>query len=262
MASTSLILTPKLKEAMWRAGRLISFELPDLALVEIPIEIQRNLQRFLEYDRTIDQFWSDYERETTLAGPFVRAAKYSWEQFLLELRKATLVKPELKVGCYSSVQDEQERARRSEKLLALELRSKISNVGLGEWREYMAEELLCSRSRFERTYDRLVDRLRGELRKKAVVWCGFASPIVSVLRKDNCSPQVRYVVSYLKPPLEALLALARIRGLDSITDRTIESGVKMHLQYLSLVISGENLDVAHRRWEEMVRSTILGGRGT
>jgi hypothetical protein len=261
VASTSLILTPKLKEAMRRAGRLISFELPDLGLVEIPIEIRRNLQRFLEYDRTINEFWSDYERGTALAGPFVKAARYSWEQFLLELRKATLVKPELKVGCYGSVQDEQERARRSEKLLALELRSKISNVDLSEWREYMAEELLSSRSRFKSTCDRLVNGLRSKL-KKAVVWCGSASPIVSVLRKDDCSLQVRYVVSYLKPPLEALLALARICGLYSITDRAIETGVKKHLQYLSLVISGENLDVARRRWEEMVRSTILGGRGT
>jgi hypothetical protein len=230
--------------------------------VEIPIEIHRNLQRFIEYDRTIDEFWSDYERDTALAGPFVRAARYSWEQFLPELRKARLVKPELKVGCYGSVQEEQEHARRSEKLLALELRSKISNADLSEGRKYMAEELLFSRSRFERTYDRLVDRLRGELNKKAVVWGGSASPIVSALRNDDRSLQVRYVVSYLKPPLEALLALARIHGLDNITDRAIETGVKMHLQYLSLVIFGENLDLAHRRWEEMVRSTIVGGRGT
>jgi hypothetical protein len=76
MNYTRLIVTPRLREAMWRAGKIISFELPDLALVEMPIEIQRVLQKFLEYDRTLDPFWSDYERATGLAGPFVRAARY------------------------------------------------------------------------------------------------------------------------------------------------------------------------------------------
>jgi len=253
---TILILAPKLRKAMWRAGKLVSLELPDLALVEIPIEMQGIMQGFLDFDRSLDQFWSDYEGATGLAGPFVRAARYSLDDFLLELRKAKLVKPELKVACYGSVQDEKHRARLSEKLLALELRSKISRIDVKEWRGYLAEELLSSQSSFKSTYDRLVGRLRGEL-KKAVVWCGSASPIVNVLRKNGCPLQVRYVVSYLKPPLVALLALARIRGLDNIADREIETGVKMHLQYLNLVISGENLDIAHRQWEEMVRSTVV-----
>jgi hypothetical protein len=263
MNCTILILAPKLREAMWRAGKVISFELPDLTLVELPTEMQGVVHRFLDFDRSLERFWSDYERATGLPGPFVRAARYSWEHFLLELRKAKLVKPEVEVACYGSVQDEKDRARLSEKLLALELRSNISRIDPEEWREYLAEELLTSRSSFQSTHDRLVGRLRGELDKKAVVWRGSASPIVSLLRKDGCSLQVRYVVSYLKPPLVTLLALARIRGLDNITDRAIEIGVKMHLQYLSLVISGENLDVAHRRWEEMVRSTVVvGGRET
>ena len=47
--------------------------------------------------------------------------------------------------------------------------------------------------------------------------------------------------------------------LDNIADQEIETGVKMHLQYLNLVISGENLDIAHKRWEEMVRSTVVVG---
>jgi hypothetical protein len=68
MNCTSLVLTPKLREAMWRAGKLISFELPDLALVKIPIEIQRIVQRFPEFDRTLDQFWSDYKKATLLAS--------------------------------------------------------------------------------------------------------------------------------------------------------------------------------------------------
>jgi hypothetical protein len=253
-----LILAPKLREAMWRAGRLISFELPDLALLEMPVEILAIMQRFFDFDRSPEQFWSDYERATGLAGPFVRAARYSWEHFLLELRKAKLVKPELEVACYGSLRDEKDRTRLSEKLLALELRSKISRIDVKDWREHLAEELLSSQSSFKSAYDRLVGRLRGGL-KKAVVWCGSASPIVNVLRKNGCPLQVRYVVSYLKPPLVALLAVARIRGLDNITDQEIETGVKMHLQYLDLVISGENLDVAHRRWEDMVRSTVVRG---
>ena len=62
MNCTILILTPKLREAMWRAGKLVSLELPDLALVEIPIEMQGIMQGFLDFDRSLDQFWSDYER--------------------------------------------------------------------------------------------------------------------------------------------------------------------------------------------------------
>ena len=69
--------------------------------------------------------------------------------------------------------------------------------------------------------------------------------------------QVRYVIAYVKPPLTALLAVARIRGLDNITDREIETGVKMHLQYLDLVISSNNLDAAHRRWEDTFHLTII-----
>jgi hypothetical protein len=91
----------------------------------------------------------------------------------------------------------------------------------------------------------------------AVLWCGSASTIVNVLRENGYPIQVRYAITYLKPPLVALLAGARIRGLDNITDREIESGVKMRLQYLNFVISGENLDAAHRRWEDMVRLTVV-----
>jgi hypothetical protein len=256
MNYTSLFLTPRLRDAMWRAGKIISFELPDLALVDMPIEAQQIVHSFLDFDRTLDQFWSDYERATGLPGPFVRAARYSWDYFLLELRKAKLVKPELKVACYGSLQDEKNRTRLSEKLLALELRSKISRIDVNEWHGYLAEELVSSQSSFKDAYDRLICRLRGGL-KKAVLWCGSASPIVNVLRKNGCPVQVRYVVSYLKPPLTMLLAIARIRGLDNITDREIETGVKMHLQYLDFVISGENLDAAHRRWEDMVHLTLV-----
>jgi hypothetical protein len=255
MNGTILILAPKLKEAMRRAGRLVSFELPDLALVEIPIDMQRTVERFFDFDRSLDQFWSEYERATGLARPFIRAARYSWDHFLLELRKAKLVKPELKVACYGSVEDEKDRSRLSEKLLALELRSKISRIDVKEWRGYLAEELLSSQSNFKSAYDRLVWRLRGGL-KRAVLWCGSASPIVNVLRKNGCPLQVRYTVTYFKPPLVAFLAVARIRGLDNITDREIESGVKIHLQYLNFVISSENLDTAHKRWEDMVRLTV------
>ncbi|MGA3296065.1 MAG: hypothetical protein ABSD41_01290 [Candidatus Bathyarchaeia archaeon] len=256
MNCTILIFTPKLREAMWSAGKLIMFELPDLVLVEIPIEMHGIVRGFLDFDRSLDQFWLDYERATGLAGPFVRAARYSWDHFLLELRKAKLVKPELKVACYGSVEDEKDRTRLSEKLLALELRSKISRIDVKEWRGYLAEELLSSQSTFKSAYDRLIGSLRGGLRK-AVLWCGSASPIVNVLRKNGCPLQVHYVLTYLKPPLVALLAVARIRGLDNITDREIETGVKMHLQYLDFVISGENLDAAHRRWEDMVRLTVV-----
>jgi hypothetical protein len=251
-----LILAPELREAMRKAGELVSFELPDLALVEVPIEMQRISQGFLDFDRSLDQFWSYYERATGLAGPFVRAARYSWDHFLLELRKAKLVKPELKIACYGSVEDEKDHARLSEKLLALELRSKISRIDVKEWRGYLAEELQNSESNFRSAYDRLVWRLRGGL-KKAILWCGSASPIVNVLRKNGCQLQVRYAVTYFKPPLAALVAVARIRGLDNITDREIETVVKMHLQYLNFVISSENLDVAHRRWEDMVRLTVI-----
>ena len=77
MNGTILILTPKLREAIWRAGKLVSFELPDLALVEIPIEMQRTVEGFLDFDQSPHEFWSHYERATGLAGPFVRAARYS-----------------------------------------------------------------------------------------------------------------------------------------------------------------------------------------
>jgi hypothetical protein len=253
---TLLILTPKLREAMRKAGELVSSELPDLMLVEIPVEMQGVLQDFLNFDRSLDQFWSEYERGAGLTGPFVRATRYSWDHFLLALRKAKLVKPELEVACYGSVQDERDRTRLSEKLLALELRSKISRIDVKDWRGYIAEDLLSSQSSFENAYSRVVGWLRGG-RKKAVLWCGSASPIVNVLRKNGYPLQVRYVMAYVKPPLTALLAVARIHGLDNITDREIEAGVKMHLQYLDLVISSENLDAAHRRWENTIHLTIV-----
>jgi hypothetical protein len=254
--ATILFLAPKLREAMSKAGRLVGSELPDLLLIEIPGEMQAIVQRFLDFDRSLDQLWSHYESATRLSEPFVRAARYSWDGFLLELHKAKLAKPELKVACFGSVQDEKDRAKLSEKLLALELRSKISRIDVNEWRGYLAEELLSSQSSFEGAYDRLIGRLRGGL-KKAVLWCGSASPIVNVLRKNGCPLQVRYVIPHLKPPLVALLAVARIRGLENITDREIETGVTMHLQYLSFVISGEDLDAAHRRWEDMVHLTVV-----
>jgi len=241
---------------MRKAGELILFELPDIALVEVPIEMQGIMQEFLDFDRSLDQFWLHYERATSLAGPFVRAARYSCDHFLLELRKAKLVKPELKVACYGSVEDERDRTRLSEKLLTLELRSKISRINVKEWRGYLAEELQSSQSSFKSAHDRLICRLRGGL-KKAILWCGSASPIVNVLRKDGFQLQIRYATTYLKPPLVTLLAVARIRGLDNITDREIETGIDMHLKYFNLVISSENLDAAHKRWEDMVRSTVV-----
>jgi hypothetical protein len=250
-----LFLTPKLREAMSKAGRLIWAELPDSVFVEIPMEMQATLQGLLNFDRSLDQFWSRYQSAIDLSEPFVRAARYSWDGFLLELRKGKLVKPELKVACFGSVQDEKERTKFSEKILALELRSKISRIDLNEWRGYLAEELLSSESSFKGVCDQLIDRLQGGL-KKAVLWCGSANPIVNVLRKNGCPLQVRYAVTYLKPPMVALLAVARIRGLDKITDREIETCVRMHFQYLDCVISSENLDAAHRRWED---SLLLSG---
>jgi hypothetical protein len=223
-----LILAPKLREAMRKAGELVSFELPDLVLVEIPREMQGIVEGFLDFDRSLDRVWSDYEKATGLAGPFVRATRYSWDVFLLELRKAKLVKPELRVACFGSLQDENDRSRLSEKLLILELRSKISRIDVNGWRGYLMDELRSSQSSFTSVHDRLNDRLTGGL-KKVVHWCGSASPIVNVLRKNECPLQVRYVITYLKPPLAMLLAVARIRGLDNITDRQIETGVKMHL---------------------------------
>lgn len=252
MNGAILILAPKLREAMRKAGELVSFELPDQALVEIPIEIQAIVGRFLDFDRSLDQFWSDYARVTGLAEPFVRAARYSWDDFLLELRKAKLVKPELQVACYGSLQDEKDRSRLSEKLLALELRSKISRIDVKEWRGYLAEELLSSESSFENAHDHFVGLLRGGL-KTAILWCASASPIVNFLRQSSCPFRVHYVMTYLKPPLTVLLNVARVRGLNNITDREIETGVKMHLQYLDHVISSQNLDAAHKRWQETVQ---------
>ena len=89
------------------------------------------------------------------------------------------------------------------------------------------------------------------------MWCGSASPIVNVLRENGYRLRVHYAVTYLKPPLVALLSLARIRGLNNITDQEIQVGAKMHLQYLDFVISSENVDVAHSRWEDMMRSSVV-----
>ena len=256
MNCTILILAPKLREAMRKAGKLLSFDPPGLALVEIPIETEGMVQGFLNFDRSLDEFWSGYEKTTGVAAPFVQAVRYSWDAFLFELRKAKLAKPELKVACYGSAQDERDRTRLSEKLLALELRSKISRIDVKEWRGYLAEELLSSQLSFEGACDRLVGKLRGRL-KKSILWCGSASPIATVLRKNGYQPRVRYMVTYLKPPLNALLAVARIRGLDNITDREITTGVAIHLQYLDHVISADNLDAAHRRWEDRVHLSGL-----
>ena len=84
-----------------------------------------------------------------------------------------------------------------------------------------------------------------------------ASPIANALLKNGYPLRVRYVATYIKPPLVALLAVARIRGLDKITDREVETGVKVDLQYLDLVISCENLDAAHRLWEDKVHLSGL-----
>jgi len=254
MDGTILILAPKLREAMRKAGELVLFELPDQALVEIPIEMQAIVGRFLDFDRSLDQFWSDYARVTGLAEPFVRAARYSCDDFLLELRKAKLVKPELQVACYGSLQDEKDRSRLSEKLLALELRSKISRIDVKDWRGYLAEELQSSESSFKNAYDNFVGLLRAGL-KTAILWSASAGPIVNFLRQNSCPFRVRYVMTYLKPPLTVLLAVARIRGLNNIMDHEIEIAVRMHLQYLDYVVSSENLDAAHKRWQETIQTT-------
>jgi hypothetical protein len=120
---------------------------------------------------------------------------------------------------------------------------------VNEWRGYLAEELLGSESSFKGTCDRLIGRLRVGLRK-VVLWRGSVSPIVNVLRKNGCPVQARYVTAHLKPPLVTLPAVARIRGLNNITDREIETCVRVHFQYLDCVISSENLDAANRRWED------------
>jgi hypothetical protein len=63
-----LILAPKLREAMRKAGELVSFELPDLALVEIPIETQWTLEGFLDFDEAWISFGQNMREQLAWRG--------------------------------------------------------------------------------------------------------------------------------------------------------------------------------------------------
>jgi hypothetical protein len=65
---------------MRKASGLVSSELPDLVLVEVPIEIQGALQGFLDFDRSLDQFWSNYGETTGVAPLFTVAHCQMTEQ--------------------------------------------------------------------------------------------------------------------------------------------------------------------------------------
>jgi len=252
---TALVLTPSRRECMWKAGKLFVSRLPDLALVEMPIEIEAGLSDFLNFERTDVQFWSYYQSLLGVTDPFLRAARYSWDLFFQEIRRAKLLKPELIVACYGSLQAELAHARISEKLLAMELRSKISGIDAQSWRQYLAEELQQSQIDFRTACYHVLRKLRRNL-ANAVLWRGSAYPIIKILRGNRFAVQVCFVEHYLKPPLSALITLARIRGLSKITNEQIHAAVGMHLQYLDIVISSDNLDLAHRRWENLFRANL------
>lgn len=226
-------------------------------LFDLAEDFEGFLRDYIRGEISEAELWDNYRMLTGAQEAFVRASMRAVEPIIRALRG--LKERAAQVHCYQSLRSIVESYRISERMVLLQLRSRIrGKVDVGEWKRILLAEAGCAERFWEDALEAITEKIKGH-RVGAMLYDGDLGELKRGLEQEGISLEVLPLGRYWRSPLDVLRAMMR-RG--EVGDEVIEMCVRRHMEYLSLVIRSKDLDEAHERWTEEMEargSRSIGG---
>ena len=244
-----LITLTGLREAAERAVVWMSGKSFESIFLDLPEDLSPYVRAYMDGNMTQQKLWKNYAYLTGLQQPFVNALRYGVEPILNALPRLKDRKPRLEAYCYQDLKSHMESCSLSEKVLLMETVGRVrGKVDVEEWRRVLNQELECVTVGLTRALENIVEGAR-ENPENVVLYSGFTRLFKKRLEEDGFQVKPIHLQHYWRPPLDVLRAIAWLRGVENVSSDLILGCVKSHLRYLDYVISSEDIDTAHARWE-------------
>ncbi|MEM3574344.1 MAG: hypothetical protein QXQ76_01180 [Candidatus Bathyarchaeia archaeon] len=226
-------------------------------LFDLAEDFEGFLRDYIKGEISEAELWDSYRILTGAQEAFVRASMRAVEPIIRALRGFR--ERAAQVHCYQSLESVVESYRVAERIVLLQLRSKVrGKVDVSEWKRALLAEAKCAERFWSETLDAIMEKIKGH-RLSAMLYDGDLGELKRGLEREGVSLEALPLGRYWRTSLDVLRAMMRRRD---VGDEEIELCVKRHMDYLNLVLRSEDLDEAHERWtEEMeaLESRSVGG---
>jgi len=244
-----LLVLTGLREAAERAVVWMSGKSFGSISLDLPEDLTPYVREYISGRMSQQNLWKNYAYLTGLQQPFVNALRYGAGPILNALPWLKCRMPELEAYCYQDLKSHMESCRLSEKILLMETVGRVrGRVDAEEWRRILSQEFECATVGLARALENIVE-VAEDVSENVVLCSGFTRLFKERLEEDGFQVKPIHLQHYWRPPLDVLGAIAWLRGVENVSSDLIVGCVKSHLRYLDYVISSEDIDVAHARWE-------------
>jgi hypothetical protein len=220
-------------------------------LFDLAEDFEVFLRSYIREEISEEELWNGYRMLTGAPEAFIRASMRALEPIVRALRG--FKERASQVHCYQRLSSVVESYRIAERIVLLQLRSKIrGKVDVGEWRKVLSEEASCAERFWGEALEAILEKI-GDNPVSALLYDGDIGELKLELERRGISLEIFPLGRYWKTPLDVLRSMMR-RG--DVSDEEIEACIRRHADYLSLVIRSRDLEEAHERWSSHMESRI------
>lgn len=223
----------------------------DALLLGLPQDLEHFVQEYAKGEVSEDELWNSYQLMTGVPRPLVNSLRSKLKPLLRYLSNAAC-RRKIGIYCYDDLAMHVQSGKFAEKILLLSYRGRVCrDLNLEEWRRTLLEEFRVTQSTWKRSIENLVEKAMKDA-QNAVLYEGLVGPLVKHLRECGVSVRVARMLTYWRPPLDALRTALWLRGASYLTDDNIRTAAEFHMKYLERVISSKDLDESERKWAEAI----------
>jgi hypothetical protein len=248
MPYVTLIVASRFRSSTERASLLLENLDFEAIFLSFPEELGESLSLYSVGDISEEEFWNDYITLTGLSTPFANSLRYKLGPLINKLSSIKL-NHDFDVYCFEDLKNHVRLRGFTERQLLLEFQSRATGkLDADEWRIIINEELETEKLSEEKIVENILEK--GMNHKNSVIICaGYVKNIKRKLR-PNYKVKVICLENYWKAPLDVLKTLLTSKGIDKISDNTIQLCIKQHLKYLDYILLYDDIDTAHTIWSE------------
>jgi len=229
--------------AAWLAGN--SYESLFLAL---PTDLEKFLKTYMDGELSDEDLWRSYSYLTGVQLPFINALRYTLDPIITVLPKLRHKTPEPEIYCYQDTESCIEATKLTERVVLLESKGRMGGrIDVGAWRALLRDELDFEVFESRRSLENIAENAVSHSRN-VVLSQGMGKSFRSYMEARGFDVEAIYLKHYWRSPLEALRVMARIQGVDNVSDDVIVRYIQGQLKYLEYILYSKDLDAAHEKW--------------
>jgi len=251
MSSMTVLPIPGHRSSVEDATEWLERSKCDAILLSLPEDLEQFVQGYAQGTVSEDELWNSYQLMTGISRPLVNSLRSRLKPLTIYLSNVPDGR-RISLYCYEDLASHVESGRFAEKSLLLSYRARVRHdIDLEEWRKALLEESQVAQSTWQRSIENLFDKATQN-RENAVFYEGLIGPLTKQLRELGISVKIAYMSTYWRPPLDVLRVMMRLKGPSELTDDNIRNAVELHMKYLDIVISSDDLDESQKKWANAV----------